>query len=371
MSTETPIPSEEVAPEPQAEVAVPAQARRGWVLPVAVLSLLNLGLMAGVGYLAARPAPSADAHQAELTGRLSTLSLRVAALEAAAQKPSATDAALDARIAALEHAPVPTGQAATPSNTDALEARVSTLESKAAAPPLPAVDKGLIDGLDKRVAALETAHAAPDPAIIARLDNLSRDLADRATAGALQIAEGRIANLEKADNRKLAEGAALALAASLLGDKVRSGAPFAQEYATVARLTPETPALASLAKDAGRGVPNKDLLLRQYARAERAARAADEPAAGGLMGSIRQTLGSLVTVRSPGASTENSLDEIAKALMRDDPNAAVTAAGNLSPKAHTAIEPWLAGVRQRAAALAAVQELRLSALNALMRTTSP
>jgi hypothetical protein len=89
------------------------------------------------------------------------------------------------------------------------------------------------------------------------------------------------------------------------------------------------------------------------------------------MGSIRHTLGTLVTVRSPGASTENRLDDVAAALTRDDPTAALTAAGALSPKARAAVEPWLAGVRQRSAALAAVQELRLSALNALMRATSP
>ncbi len=289
----------------------------------------------------------AEAAAVEALGR------RVAALEGAAGEGEAVRAALaEARAAradaakalalaaaAGQSAPPVQGGAPASFDASALEVRIGKMEGELAA--LKSREAGL-GALDDRLAKMESALVAPK-------------------------SEARLAAAEVAPDR---DGAAEAILAISLNERLDAGAPFAGELAALARLGADGGKLAALSPFADAGAPTLAALAAAFAKvAPAVVAAATPPSGGGVMDRLLDHLRKLVRVRKvgevAGEDVEALAPRISAALARGDLSAALDAYGRLPDAARQASEDWAKAAEARRAAGAAAQGLRADAVGRL------
>lgn len=285
------------------------------------------------------------------------LGRRIAALESAAGKDEAAqtalaearaaradaDKALALATAAGQTAPAPTQSGApVPFDASALQARLGAVESDLAALKSREADLG---ALDQRVAKIESALAAPK-------------------------SEARIAAAEVAVSRG---GAAEAILAISLNERLNAGAPFEQEWAALTRLGADGAKLAALKPFADAGAPTVAALAASFAKIEPSVvAAAAPPGGGGVMDRLFDHMSKLVRVHKVGEATGGDdgppPSRIAAALARGDLSAALEAYKALPDAARQTGQDWAKAAEARQAAGAAARGLRADAIERLAAT---
>ncbi len=301
-----------------------------------------------LGALEASEAGAAKAAALEALGR------RVAALEGAAGKDEAAQAALsEARAARADAAkalalaagagqttpapaPAPVqGAAPAPFDASALEARIGGLEGDLAALKASQADLG---ALGDRLGKMEAALAAPK-------------------------SEARLAAAEVAPNRDAAAAAILAIS---LNERLNAGAPFAEELAALARLGADGGKVSALKPFADAGAPTLAALGAAFAKiAPAVVAAATPPSSGGMMDRLFDHLRGLVRVRKVGevgGDEATLVSNVSAALARGDLDAAIQAYGRLPDAARLAGRDWVDAAQARRAAGAAALSLRADAI---------
>lgn len=302
--------------------------------------------------LEASESPAAKAVAVEALGR------RVAALESAAGQSEAARAALQAALTEARAARADaakalslaagTGQtapaavqggASAPVEASALDARIGALESELAGLKSRDADLG---ALEDRLAKIESALAAPK-------------------------SEARVAAAEVAPNR---DGAAAAILAISLNERLNAGAPFAPELAALARLGADDGKLSALRPFADAGAPTLAALGAAFAKvAPEVVAAATPPSGGGMMDRLLDHMRRLVRVRkvgeAAGADVGALAPRIAAALARGDLSAALDAFNHLPDAARQAGRDWAKAAEARRAADLAAEGLRADAVGRL------
>jgi hypothetical protein len=198
---------------------------------------------------------------------------------------------------------------------------VSDLQAAPLTPPLSsAPDAGLV-----------AAGAAPTDlaGLTARLDQLS------------------------ADDQRLRQAAAEALAAADVGQAAQTSRPFADQLATLQRLLPDSPDLRTLAGYAASGAPSRAALAMQLdGLADRVAVAAREPPPdSGALAHLAHMLAAVFTIRRVDRLTGSDPDAIlarAQAHADDgDIEGAVAELDNLSAPGREAAGAWRAEAERR------------------------
>jgi hypothetical protein len=296
--------------------------------------------------------------------------------------PSETDAALAARVAAIENRPAPPSPdiAAINSTAGALARRVEQLETvRGADRQADAAVAGIKAGLqqlEERVSAAEARSAARANSETAEFEKLrqqlsqiggiSSDLADRLPAIERRI--GAAGNAVRTDS---------ALLAALLQMRkaVEAARPFVSEYDTFIALAHEQPDLIAaaqpLARLAQEGVAGYALLSERLGQLSgRIVPAAAPPVDSDLRTEALAWLHSLVTIRRIDAASqtgqEPAMNVAEGALVRGDLPGAVSALQTLSGPKSEGIQSWLQMAQQRLAAeatLAHLQELLVARLS--------
>ena len=285
---------------------------------------------------------------------LEALGRRVAAIEGAAGKSEAAEAALaEARAARADAAKAlalasGTGQSAPPPaqggapasfDASALEARIGKMEGELTALKSREADLG---ALGDRLAKMEGALAAPK-------------------------SETRVAAAEVAPKR---DGAAEAILAISLNERLNAGAPFAQEMAALARLGADGGRLSALKPFADAGAPTLAALGAAFAKiAPGVIAAATPPSGGGVIDRLLDHMRKLVRVRKVGAVAGGDADalvsRVSAALARGDLSAALDAYEGLPDAARQASRDWAQAAEARQAAGAAAEGLRADAVGRL------
>jgi len=169
-------------------------------------------------------------------------------------------------------------------------------------------------------------------------------LSVRASVNALQ------AESEKQAVR--ARAAALAMALADLRQALDRGKAFATELKAVRQLSPEPVEADTLAANAKKGVPTRDLLRERFPRyANEALEAIDEPSGSSVIAQFVDSARSVVDVRPvgevEGEGPSAVIARIEQRLADGDLAAVVDAAEALSGKAAEALQPWMAQVEAR------------------------
>ncbi|MBV8753275.1 MAG: hypothetical protein JO328_10510 [Hyphomicrobiales bacterium] len=321
--------------------------------------------------------------------------------------------ALDTQVRGLAGKPAPADAKA----LDDLRTRVDTIDAS-----LRRVD----DRLNRAESALATPRSAPtDPAVLARLsaaesmqralgdtltdlrkrieDNAAaaRDARDRADAvgkssgadanDALrkdnEALTARVAALEHAEhttNQRVEQtmtGASadrvvrLAVVAGALRTAVERGAPFTAELAAAKALGADASALAPLEPFAAAGVPNADVLARDFDRAESAMSAAAAPPSqnGGILGRLQANAERLVRVHPvgdvPGDEPAAALARAGAKAHRGDIAGALAEVEKLPPAVQAPAADWIKAAKARTAAVDAARRLAANAVTGLGNTS--
>lgn len=273
----------------------------------------------------------------QAVGRLAGVEAGLSRLETtvATPRPAATDAALAARIAALENALRPLADLG--SRVDALAAA-----QKSAVPAAPTANAGDVAALAARVAALEQAGKILEQ----RLARPSASGGDHA---------GRIAFV------------AVALRAA-----VERGDPFAQELAAAKTLAPDAAMLAPLQPYATTGVPRPATLARELSQIAAPMLSAAAPAReSGILDRLQQNAERLVRIRPV---SEGSGDEPATIVGRAELKAthgdiagALGEIARLPEAARAPAQGWIRKAEMQVAALAAARRFAETAVDALAK----
>ena len=256
-----------------------------------------------------------------------------AAAEAGAARADAAKALAAAGLPAAGPTP---GGAPAAFDADALEARVGVLESELA--ELKAGEADLSAAKD-RLAKLESALAAPK-------------------------SEARVAAAEGAAKRDVAAEAILAIS---LNERLNAGAPFAGEWAALARLDADGGKMSALKPFADAGAPTVAALAAAFAKlAPRVVAAATPPAEGGAVDRLLDHIRKLVRVRKVGEVAGDDPQALASrvsaSLARGDLAAALDAYRRLPDAARQASADWGKAAEARLAAAVAAQSLRADAV---------
>ncbi|MGD0640152.1 MAG: hypothetical protein ABSC22_05330 [Roseiarcus sp.] len=279
------------------------------------------------------------------------LARRLAALESAPNKDEAAQAALaEARAARADAAKAlalaagsgqttaapAQGGAPAAFDASALLDRLGAVESELAALKSREADLGALDG---RVAKIESALAAPK-------------------------SEARVAATEVGASRG---GAAEAILAISLNERLHAGAPFAQEWAALTRLGADSAKLAALKPFADAGAPTFAALAASFAKISPSlVAAAAPPSNGGAMDRLFDHMSKLVRVHKvgevAGGDAGTLVSRISTALARGDLPAALDAYKDLPDAARQASEDWAKAAEARQAASVAARGLRADAV---------
>ena len=246
------------------------------------------------------------------TPRLSRSTRRVGALEAAAARPpdKTLADAYGQRIAALESAALSAKAAADANDGSLAEARAARADAAKAlelatsaaqiANGAPAAQTGggaeLASALEGRVAKVEAGLAALDRPPV-DLSPINQRLDKLESALAAPKSETRAAAEAAAPAR---DGAALAVVAQALADRLRAGAPFAGEEAALERLGADPARLAALKPFAekGRRLRRRSPRILKRVAPTVAAAAASKPA--GMVDRLFASMGKVVRVTPVG-----------------------------------------------------------------------
>ena len=307
--------------DPIAEAA-PVKPKSNSSLTLGLGAVLGFG-MAALGYGAALTYPLTSAAPASVDqGALADLTAKLGEVEAG----------LQARIAALESAPV------VEADTSALQARIDALEAKLAATP-PNND------LRAELADIRTKLAQSDPAPAIKA-------AIAAQMGAVEkTAQDMVARVSDAANQ-----AARLSAMTLLQAALDTGAPYASAAAQIA--LPEV-----LAANAETGIPSLTHLRDTFPDA---ARAGLDAALKSNMGAtwseritnfLRSQTGARALTPREGNDPDAVLSRVDAALTGADMQTVVIELAALPAAAQTAMQAWIDQAKLRADALAAFAKL--------------
>jgi hypothetical protein len=322
-------------------------------------------------------------------GALDEARMRLAAVEKSAESESATESALDKRIAALEAG---AASAAKGGGLDALDSRIGALEA-AGDDVKTALDEARAARADaaralaaSQVAPISTNAAAPaeSSALEPRLAKLEGDLAAAdARLNQLGALDERLAKLEgatgaapKSDARvAMAKGGSesapsIAVLALSLEQRFAASAPFAAELTALSQLGVGADALAPLKPFAESGAPSLSALAASWAKIEPAVAAAAPPPERSGWDRLLDHMRALVRVRRVGeaAGSDESDPPVARigaALGRGDLAAALDAFGQLPEASRAAGAAWDDAAKARAAAVKAASALRAEAIGGL------
>ena len=369
------------ADPPTAAKAAPRTGARS-LLAGAVGGLIVSALGLGAGYTLLTP----KADVSDTANRLGALEAQVRqtndAVAAEANRESAAVAALEKRISALE-------SSAGASNTADLDKRVAALEAASAgngaasdatqrlatqAKDLRAdvdAEKGEIPELSARVAKLEsdvpkaTASGSDLAALAARIDKIEAALA--APKNETRVAEEKLAAADNATT--------IAIIAEVAEEKLRSGAAFGHELATLQRLGVDQAALAPL-EAVVNGAPTNDALATSFnAVAPRVLAATSQPDTGSVTDRFLTHLHNLVKVRelneTAGDDPQALVSQIEAESRRGDIGAALASFDKLPEAARKAAGDWPTLARARQAAEAALQSIREAAVGQLAGGQKP
>src|SRR4051812_2856856 len=281
--------------------------------------------------------------------------------------------------------------------------RLAVLEKQlnelAARPAPPRVDPKTVDDLAARLGKLESAQAAPrvpvtDPVVLGRTNaakSAPKSLADNVAAlsrradaadATVRDTNGRIKKLTAAlaDVQTTARAAAagsdrasrLAVAASALRNAVEHGDPFTAELTIVKPLAPDAGAIALLEPFAASGVPSNATLGQELATMIRPLlRVSDQtPADAGFLDRLQANAQKLVRVRpvdeeSRGDDRSAILSRIEQRASQGNVAAAMTEVAKLPADARAPMQAWIAKAEARNKALDASRRLAADAVAAL------
>ncbi len=318
------------------------------------LATLQAQIEAQLRDLAGRPVPvGADPNQvAALAGRLDDMAKRLQTTEQVLNRMDA----VTKRVDALEL----TGR-----RLDEIAAQVVRIEAALAAPRPTESDPAL----PARLAALDSATKA----LLGRIGELEKRL-DQVAATARDADRQAETASEAAAKRPVAAtdpAVRFAVLAAALRSAVERGDPFAAELAALRPLAPDPAALAPLAPFAASGIATPAALARDLSALLPAliAAAAPAPTDGGLLDRLKATTGHLVRVRrvgeTPGDDPAAVLARIEAAAARRDIAGALADLAKLPPAARAPAEAWIKSAAGRTAALEAARRLAAGALAGL------
>lgn len=357
-SADKPEPSS--APEPAAPMtpgnpAAPARSSGGAALPIAIVALIVAVAVAAGGWLVWTQQQSGTGTE-DLRDQVSALESKVAKLAAA-------------------------GPAATPQEIDALSGRLDELARKLDSVAANSADESRIAALSTGVADVRTtvgdlqkslsSNAAEMSSLRTGVDNTMTDLSARLVA---------LENRDSSAAAREARAVGLAIAANEIRRTLRSGAPFANELATVRQLAGSdadlTQAVDTLAASAADGLPSTATLSRRFDARIGAILSASRIDEGAPW--YRQALNrvaDVVSIRRIGAeSSGDSVDAVvarAEAKLADgDLAGAVAEVEALQGAPAEAVSAWLADARKVVAAEAAVAQINSKALATLAASRS-
>ena len=320
---------------------------------------------------------------------------------------------LDAQVRGLAGKPAPADAKA----LDDLRARVDVID---------AGQRRIDDRLNRAESALATPRSAPtDPAVLARLsaaesmqralgdtiadlrkrieDNAAAARAAHERADAVGKSSGaeanealrkdndaltaRVAALEHAEHttgqrieQSLTGASAdravrLAVVTGALRTAVERGMPFTAELAAAKALGADASALAPLEPFAAGGVPNAEVLARDFDKLEPAMSAAAAPPsqAGGILGRLQANAERLVRVHpvgdTPGDDPAAALARAGAKAHRGDIAGALAEVEKLPPAAQSPAVDWIKAAKARTAAVEAARQLAANSLTALAKTS--
>lgn len=339
--------------EPRRSTAMPALAAG---LAGAVIALAGAAGLQWAGFLPATRSESAAVDTASidvLGSEIDALKQQLAAGDGAAdpalaQSLGESNSRIDAIAAAVDQLRADLGaqqtqaSAADPAALQALEARLSELESAAGA-----------------AAENQTALDAVDGQMTELAGNLrSATETNAAQAGRLDVMEQRLAEMAKRVEAQAAEpGMALAIAATSLKSAIDRGTPFMMELETYAAIAPDDlPQIAALRDMAASGVPTRAGIEAEIADAASLMIAAASPALtnASFMERLYSSAQSLVEVRPVGTvdgqSAAASVARMEVALRAGDYAEAVEEYQSLPEPAQAAGQEFIAKVQARLAA---------------------
>jgi len=233
--------------------------------------------------------------------------------------------------------------------------------------------------------AARTAAARADKAIAA-FDDTNKKGDERATLdrGALDDLQGRLRTLEsleltmrqvqeRLDHLSGATDNAVrsALAADALRNAVERDRPFVAELAAARAVGLDAGALAALAPFAVAGLPRPNLLLRELSALLPDLRQAVSPPGDnlGYLDRLKTSAVRMLQIRrvtdDPGDDPAAVLSSIEFKMARDDIDAVITQLDRLPPAARAVTEPWRARTVARRQALEAVRTLAAATLAGL------
>jgi hypothetical protein len=292
---------------------------------------------------------------------VAALEKRIGALEASAGASNTTD--LDKRVAALEAASA--GNGAVGDATQRLAAQAKDLRADVDA------EKGALPDLSARVAKLESdapkaSAAGPDlTALAARVDKVEGALA--APKSETRVAAEKPAASDNATT--------IAIVAEVAEERLRSGAGFGPELAALQRLGVDSAALAPL-EAVVNGAPTNGALAASFdAVAPHVLAATSAPEQGSVTDRFLAHLHNLVKVRelneTAGDDPQALVSQIEAASRRGDIGAALASFDKLPEAARKAAGDWSTLARARAAADAALQSIREAAVGQLAGGPKP
>jgi hypothetical protein len=192
----------------------------------------------------------------------------------------------------------------------------------------------------------------------------------QASAGEIERLNARIVSLEAEEDR-VAEAAAAALAATVLVEAARGSGPFSIELADLRAKAPDMPELDALVRLAGIGAPSRAALAVSFppyaARAVSAGRAPEEDE--GLEARISYAISRVISLRRvgdvPGQGVQALVAKAERHISDGDVDQALKTLDQLPPGARDAIAPWRERAERRAEIDRQITALRTRALREL------
>jgi hypothetical protein len=337
-----------------------------------VAPLLPSGLAPVASWLTPGTPAEIESLQAELSEREAALDARLQALESAPGLDVATDA-MEARAAELADEIVALSDQMTATDSGAIEARLATLETRVAgieaevnalsgaltglATSTESVTAEAVEGFNAQIAGLQAELAdlaGRQGALLQRLDEVEAT-ADRRIAEA----EERVAAAEAEAARDVTSATAAA-EVNALAAALESGAPFSAALAPMQAVMDVPDALVSAAPS---GIATQAELEEQFPdlahtaiRADILAQAGDSAFSRAAAEVRARTAGRFV-VETAGESVDAVLSRVEARLKEGALAAALNEAEALPDAARTPLSAWLTDLQTRADALAAFADV--------------